>query len=103
MKTCLASCVLAVSLSLLAGCATTTPYDAGAPASADDQLAADIVNRLATDAVTRSCNFGVTVEGGVATIEGAVPTETVRARAIGVVRSTEGVVNVVDKLTRYRW
>ena len=43
----------------------------------------------------------VAVQDGVVTLEGAVPNEPVRLRALGVARGADGVKDVVDKL--YRW
>lgn len=42
--------------------------------------------------------IGVTAEGGVVTLEGAVPTTHVRATALDTARGTKGVSRVVEKL-----
>lgn len=83
----------------IVGCATYEPVAQQAP-STDAQIAREAMNRLANDSVTGRYTFGVTVQNGIATVEGAVPDETFRLRVIGIVRGTPGVVQVVDRLYR---
>lgn len=81
-------------------------YPGGAAASAatvdDRQLARDVLNRLLDDSITGSLMFGVNAQNGMVTVDGAVPDETIRTRALGIVRSTPGVRGVIDRLSRYR-
>ena len=91
--------LIAVTLvALLAGC--MTPDQQAQPPS-DRQIARDVTSRLSADPVTAKQTFGVAVQDGVVTLEGAVPNEPVRLRALGVARGADGVKDVVDKL--YRW
>jgi osmotically-inducible protein OsmY len=87
-----------VATALLAGC-MTPPDDAGLSDN-DRQIAREVVNRLGQDPVTAGQSFGVTVENGIVTLEGTVPTETLRLRAISVARHTDNVQDVIDKLYR---
>lgn len=93
--------ILAVlaALFMTAGC-TTLPGSSFMGTTADQQLARDVQMRLANDPVTSEFTFGVTAAAGVVTLEGVVPTETLRVRIIGIARGTEGVMDVVDKLQR---
>lgn len=68
----------------------------------DRQLAADALNRLRDDPLTGRLTFGTSCQNGIVTVEGAVPDEAMRTRALGIVRSTPGVQDVVDRLSRYR-
>lgn len=80
-----------------AGCATQSgPADERA--TADQQLANEILRRLDDDPVTAPYAFGVVVRDGMAIMEGAIASGYVRSRAIGIARSTPGVENVLDKL-----
>jgi osmotically-inducible protein OsmY len=93
------SLLLALMLATaLAGC--MTPEEQTQPPS-DRQITRDITNRLLEDPVTARQSFGVNVVDGVVTLDGAVPDENVRLRAIAVARGARGVTDVVDKL--YRW
>jgi osmotically-inducible protein OsmY len=88
-----------VAGALLAGC-MTPPDDAGLTDS-DRQLARDIVSRLAQDPVTAGLSFGVEAANGVVTLEGTVPTEEARLRALAIARGTsDEVLDVVDRLYR---
>jgi osmotically-inducible protein OsmY len=83
---------------LLAGC--MTPPEEGSASDMDRQIAREVMNRLAQDPVTAGRSFGVSVANGVVTLEGAVPGENLRLRAVAVARSTPDVRDVVDKLYR---
>ncbi|MFH0954374.1 MAG: BON domain-containing protein [Verrucomicrobiota bacterium] len=92
------------SLALLAGCATS-PYEgmqAAPGAGSDQQLVVEVRNRLDNDGITRQRDFGVQVNGGVVTVYGIVPSETVRGRVVAVIRDTPGVQDVVDRLQLQR-
>ena len=80
------------------GCTTYSTTTPGATAGSNDQIEDDVIERLRQDDLTSTQGFGVRIEGGIATLYGSVPDEIVRLRALGIVRSTPGVKEVVDKL-----
>ena len=84
----------------LAGCATMTDDSALEPTT-DAELANAVVQRLAQDAVTGMSTFNVEAENGVVTLYGSLPDNTIRARAIAIARSTPGVKDVINKITRW--
>lgn len=88
-----------VALLLVGGC-TTFPGSGFAGTPADQQLARDVQMRLSNDTLASEFTFGVTAIGGVVTLEGTVPSESFRVRVLGIVRGTQGVTEVVDKLYR---
>ncbi len=101
MKRLFAIFFMACTAGLLAGCPSMTPAPNPAVQNLDDrQIANDINFRLREDSWTKVMTFGVAVENGIATIQGSVPDEVTRARVLGIVRSTPGVTEVVDKIYR---
>jgi osmotically-inducible protein OsmY len=84
----------------LAGCATMTDDSAIEPTT-DAQLANAVLQRLTQDAVTGMSTFNVEAENGVVTLYGALPDNTLRARAIAIARNTPGVKDVINKITRW--
>ena len=84
----------------LAGC-TTMPGNSTIQPTTDAQLAAAVLQRLTQDTMTGMSTFGVEAENGVVTLHGSLPNDTLRARAIAIVRSTPGVKDVIDKITRW--
>lgn len=85
---------------LFTGCATYTPPPASGATDSDTQLVKDVVGRLANDDVAERFTFGVTAQGGVVTVQGAIPDELTRQRVLAVVRGTPGVQGVVDRMYR---
>lgn len=81
-------------LALLLGC-TSTGTDLG---SDDAAVERNIMDRLYQDPLTAQQNFGVRVSQGAATVYGTVRDGQVRARALSIVTSTPGVVDVRDNL-----
>ena len=67
----------------------------------DAELANAVLQRLTQDAVTGMSTFNVEAEDGVVTLYGSLPDNTTRARAIAIARSTPGVKDVVNKITRW--
>ena len=65
----------------------------------DEQLADSVSNRLASSASLRGAGVQVTQDGNVVVLEGSVPSEYARARALRLARRTPGVEDVRDKLT----
>ncbi len=64
----------------------------------DTWLGSRIKARLLADPHVRALNIDVDVDRGVAILTGLVASETQRARALEIARTTKGVVRVVDNL-----
>jgi len=85
-------------LIFMCGCASPM-YNASIDSMSDDEIASEVKNRLEDDDVTGRYTFGVTVEDGVVTLQGSVPTkDSLRARIISTAASAPGVVSVEEKL-----
>ena len=84
----------------LAGCATMSDNSTIQPTT-DAQLAAAVLQRLTQDTMTGMSTFGVEAENGVVTLHGSLRDDTLRARAIAIARSTPGVTDVINKITRW--
>ena len=84
----------------LAGCATMDDGTALEPTT-DAQLANSVLHRLSQDAVTGMSTFNVEAANGVVTLYGSLPDNTIRARAIAIARSTPGVKDVINKISRW--
>jgi osmotically-inducible protein OsmY len=84
----------------LAGCATM-PDNSVLQPTTDAQLADAVLQRLNQDAMTGKSAFGVKAESGVVTLYGSLPNNALRARAIAIARSTPGVKDVINKITRW--
>jgi osmotically-inducible protein OsmY len=84
----------------LAGC-TTMPDDSAVEPTTNAQLANAVLQRLTQDAVTGMSTFNVEAENGVVTLYGSLPDNTIRARAIAIARSTPGVKDVINKISRW--
>lgn len=93
--------ILALTALLFAtGCATL-PDESSAEPTTDEELANLVIQRLSQDAVTGMSTFNVEAENGVVTLYGSLPDNSLRARAIAVARSTPGVRDVINKVTRW--
>ncbi len=84
----------------LAGC-ITIPDDSSLAPTSDAELAGAVLQRLAQDSVTGRSTFNVEAQNGVVTLYGSLPDNTARARAIAIARSTPGVTDVINKITRW--
>jgi len=84
----------------LAGCATM-PDNSTLQPTTDEQLATAVLQRLTQDTMTGRSTFGVEAENGVVTLYGSLPNDILRARAIAIARSTPGVQDVINKITRW--
>ena len=82
------------------GCTTMTDDSSVAPGT-DEELANLVLQRLTQDAVTGMSTFNVEAQDGVVTLYGSLPDNTIRARAIAIARSTRGVKDVVNKISRW--
>lgn len=82
------------SLAVLAAC-SSLPLP---PPGSDAALSAEIRERLSNDGLTDDLNIGVSVSGGIVTLNGNVFDPAARARAKDIVRGVEGIKGVVDNL-----
>lgn len=84
----------ALFLTLAAGCAV---LDRAAPEPGSNAaVQAAAMDGLSRDPMTGSANLLVTVENGLATLTGSVPSVAVRQRAIQILERTEGIFEVRD-------
>jgi hypothetical protein len=67
-------------------------------AATDAGLTAKIKSKMALDDTVKAINIDVDTSNGVVTLNGFVPNEQVRDRAVQLARETEGVVSVDDRL-----
>ena len=82
----------------------TEPADAStaapAPSHAEDEAVTSAVQaRFSEDASLRSATIAVTAKDGVVLLDGLAPTAAARQRAISIARGTDGVVQVIDRIT----
>lgn len=86
-----------VMLALLM-CATAGPASAQVTAIKDGWLVMKVHSEMVDEDVLNGSNIDVDVKNGVVTLQGTVPSEAARARAIAVAKANDGVKNVVDQL-----
>ena len=79
----------------LAACATL----ALACSQSDAGITTAVKSRFASDDVVKAYQIDVDTDEGVVTLTGAVETPDVKTQAISLAHDTEGVVDVVDRLT----
>jgi osmotically-inducible protein OsmY len=84
-------------LALLIG-ATAVPASAQVNAIKDAWLVMKVHSEMVDEDVLNGSNIDVDVKNGVVTLQGTVPTEAARARALAVAKANDGVKNVVDQL-----
>lgn len=65
----------------------------------DAALTTTIYAKYFVDTTVKNADIDVTAKDGVVLLEGTVPDEAARQQALAIARNTEGVVQVVDKLT----
>lgn len=65
----------------------------------DSAVSTTIYARFFVDTTVKNADIDVTTTDGVVLLQGTVPDEAVRQRALAIAQNTEGVVQVVDKLT----
>jgi osmotically-inducible protein OsmY len=82
--------------------ATTSATSDQAPSTAapldDTTLATKIQSRFFTDDQVKAGSIEVSSKDGVVLLDGTVPNEAARKKALSIARSTDGVVQVVDRL-----
>lgn len=77
-----------------------TPTAEPAPSQAEDEaLTSAIQGRFSEDASLTSATIAVTAKDGVVLLDGLAPTAAARQRAISIARGTDGVVQVIDRIT----
>jgi osmotically-inducible protein OsmY len=78
--------------------ATAGPASAQVNAVKDAWLVMKVHSEMVDESVLAGSNIDVDVKNGVVTLQGTVPSEAARARAIAVSKANDGVKNVVDQL-----
>ena len=78
--------------------ATAGPAFAQVSAVKDGWLVMKVHSEMVDEDVLAGSNIDVDVKNGVVTLQGTVPSEAARARAIAVAKANDGVKNVVDQL-----
>ena len=86
----------ALVLALATGCAILEGQEWTPDPTSDAGIQAAAADRLASDAMTADATLLVTVENGMATLTGNVPSEAVRQRAIQILENTDGIFEVRD-------
>jgi hyperosmotically inducible protein len=84
-------------LALLIG-ATAVPASAQVSAIKDAWLVMKVHSEMVDEDVLSGSNIDVDVKNGVVTLQGTVPSEAARARAIAVAKANDGVKGVTDQL-----
>lgn len=91
--------LIVIMLSFLGGCATPGGDTAGSDVEqdrpSDSELAAAVETALQQDEILASAEIDVTVDQGVATLSGNVPSAPAYNRAISVARRVPGVRYVI--------
>jgi hyperosmotically inducible periplasmic protein len=85
--------MLALLISVTAG-----PAFAQVNAVKDAWLVMKVHSEMVDEDVLAGSNIDVDVKNGVVTLQGTVPSEAARARALAVAKANDGVKNVVDQL-----
>ena len=78
----------------------SAPSEAPSPSSADDEALTSLVqSRLGEEASLKASTIAVTAKDGVVLLDGEAPTVAARQRAVALARTTEGVLQVIDRIT----
>jgi len=79
---------------------TEASSDVPAPSNAGDEaLTAALQSRFSDDASVKAATIAVTAKDGVVLLDGVAPTVAAKQQAISIARDTEGVVQVIDRIT----
>lgn len=74
--------------------------DVPPPSSADDEaLTSGVQARFGEDASLKTATIAVTAKDGVVLLDGVAPTAAAKQQAITAARETDGVVQVIDRIT----
>jgi hyperosmotically inducible protein len=88
-----------LALLIAVALAQVTPAVAGqVGAIKDGWLVMKVHSEMLDEDVLEGSNIDVDVKNGVVTLQGTVPSEAARARALAVAKANDGVKNVVDQL-----
>ncbi len=87
-----------IALALLTLTFVSAPAQAQVSAIKDGWLVMKIHSEFVDEDVLSGSNIDVDVKNGVVTLQGTVPSEAARARAIQSAKNNDGVKNVVDQL-----
>ena len=87
-----------LALLIAVGLAVTPAVAGQVGAIKDGWLVMKVHSEMLDEDVLDGSNIDVDVKNGVVTLQGTVPTEAARARAIAVAKANDGVKNVVDQL-----
>lgn len=90
----------AAAIVALSGCSALQGQDLSDDPITDDGIASIAASRLNSDPMTARATLSVTVEDGLATLSGSVPSEAVRQRAIQILEGTDGIFEVLDETRR---
>jgi hyperosmotically inducible periplasmic protein len=77
---------------------SVAPNAAPSAARTDTSLADQVRSRLQADAQARAGSVQITARAGVVLLDGTMPSAASKQRAVSLARSTEGVVQVVDRI-----
>lgn len=76
------------------------PAQTPTPAHSDDEaLAARVQSRWSAEPDLNALSVQVTAKDGVLLLDGALPTAAAKQRALSVARGTDGVIQIIDKIT----
>ncbi len=95
LKHIVVACLISTGLWAV-GCASLPPAAVGE----DLELAATVRDRLGQETTINRLEMGVTVNQGVATLNGSGRDAGAKARALSIIRGTPGIKGVVDNTTR---
>ena len=75
------------------------PVGTGGAGTADTALEATLKQKLAGDSLLKAVKLEVSARDGVVLLEGVAPTNAAKQQALSMVRGTDGVVQVVDRIS----
>jgi osmotically-inducible protein OsmY len=87
------------SLTVTAGQPAGYVQPSAAAPSGDDALSAKVQSQLSSDTQVKGAAIEVTAKNGVVLLQGTVPSSAAKQRALTVARGTDGVSQVVDRIS----
>ena len=76
------------------------PADVPSPSRADDEaLTSRVQARFGEEASLKTATIAVTAKDGVVLLDGVAPTAAAKQQAITAARGTDGVLQVIDRIT----
>jgi hyperosmotically inducible periplasmic protein len=82
-----------------AAAAPPAPQATDAALTANTTLEATLKQKLAADAQLKAAKMNISARDGVVLVEGTAPTAAVKEKVLSAVRGTNGVLQVVDRIT----